>query len=79
MVLTDIFQCVPVHAFWDFHSKGIATSKCMNTITFSIGAGVSNLVTDVMVLCLPMPMVWSLRTTRVQKVILTGIFMLGFL
>ncbi|KAL9072594.1 MAG: hypothetical protein Q9161_003452 [Pseudevernia consocians] len=74
----DIFQCVPANAFWNFEAQNAKTARCMSTITFSIGTGVSNLVTDIMVLCLPMPMVWSLRTDRTQKLTLTGIFLLGF-
>ena len=79
VVFADIFQCVPIQAFWDFRMKYTSDTKCLSTVTFSIGTGVSNLITDVMVLCLPIPMVWSLRTTRAQKISLTGIFMLGFL
>lgn len=75
----DIFQCVPIKAFWDFRVKNGWTTKCMDIVTFSIATGVSNLVTDFMVLCLPMPMVWSLKKNRKQKITLTGIFMLGFL
>lgn len=71
-----IFQCVPVAAFWDRHIKN---KKCVNLSAFSTDAGVTNLVTDVMILCLPMPMVWTLHTNRTQKVTLTGIFLLGFL
>ena len=55
------------------------TATCMNTITFSIGTGVSNLLTDIIVLSLPIPMVWSLKQNRTQKITMTGIFLLGFL
>ena len=71
-----IFQCVPVAAFWD---KNIKNKRCVNLSYFSTDTGVTNLLTDVMILCLPMPMVWTLHTNRTQKVTLTGIFSLGFL
>ncbi|KAK3174435.1 hypothetical protein OEA41_001681 [Lepraria neglecta] len=70
-----IFQCIPVAAFWD---RTIKNPKCMDLVAFSVGSGVTNLLTDVMILCLPMPMVWFLHTNRTQKLILTGIFLLGF-
>ncbi|KAL9135281.1 MAG: hypothetical protein Q9175_003530 [Cornicularia normoerica] len=79
VLFADIFQCVPVQAFWDFRVNNHKTARCMDTVTFSIGTGVSNLVTDIMVLSLPLPMVWSLRTNQMQKITLTGIFLLGFL
>ena len=72
----NIFQCVPVAAFWD---RNIKNKKCVNLSQLSTDAGVTNLLTDVMILCLPMPMVWTLHTNRTQKVTLTGIFLLGFL
>ena len=79
VLFADIFQCVPVNAFWDNGIKNVKTARCMSTVHFSIGTGVINLVTDFMVLCLPIPMVWSLRTNRTQKIAMTGIFLLGFL
>lgn len=79
VLFADLFQCVPMNAFWDIEVKYTKTARCMSTVDFSIGTGVSNLVTDIMVLCLPMPMVWFLKTSRTQKITLTGIFLLGFL
>ena len=72
----SIFQCVPVAAFWD---RNIKNKRCVNLSNFSTDAAVTNLLTDVMILCLPMPMVWTLHTNKTQKVTLTGIFLLGFL
>ena len=51
----------------------------MDLVAFSVGSGVTNLLTDVMILCLPMPMVLFLHTNRTQKLILTGIFFAGVL
>ncbi|KAM0800100.1 hypothetical protein BDR22DRAFT_852859 [Usnea florida] len=80
VLFADIFQCVPVEAFWEIHGNNMFhnTATCMNTITFSIGTGVSNLLTDIIVLSLPIPMVWSLKQNRTQKITMTGIFLLGF-
>ena len=76
VVFASIFQCVPVAAFWD---RNIKNAKCMDLVRFSTSSGVTNLLTDVMILCLPMPMVWTLHTNKTQKLTLTGIFLLGFL
>ncbi|KAL9130303.1 MAG: hypothetical protein Q9217_001478 [Psora testacea] len=69
-----IFQCVPMAGFWNPDLKGV---KCINLFLLSLVSGVLNLLTDVMILCLPLPMVWSLNSNKAQKVMLTGIFMLG--
>lgn len=76
VTFSTIFQCTPVSAFWD---RTIQHAKCVDLVQFSIGSGITNLLTDVMILCLPMPMVWSLHMNRAQKWTLTGIFFLGFL
>ncbi|CAF9942111.1 hypothetical protein IMSHALPRED_003206 [Imshaugia aleurites] len=74
LTAATIFQCVPVAAFWNHYIQG---AKCINLPRFTVVSGVLNLLTDVMILCLPIPMVWGLNTTKTQKVTLTGIFLLG--
>lgn len=41
--------------------------------------GAFNIVTDFVVLCLPIPYVWKLKTNQSNKIALTGIFGVGFL
>lgn len=76
LTLAAIFQCRPVAAFWNTSIQG---AECINLPRFTIVSGVLNLLTDVLILCLPIPMVWRLNTTKVQKATLTGIFLLGVL
>ena len=76
LTLASIFQCSPIAAFWD-HT--IQRAVCINLPRFTVVSGVLNLMTDVLILCLPIPMVWGLNTTNAQKVTLTGIFLLGAL
>lgn len=74
LALVTIFQCRPIAAFWN---HAIRDAKCINLPLFTVVSGVMNLLTDVLILCLPIPMVWGLNTTKAQKVTLTGIFLLG--
>lgn len=76
LTLATIFQCRPVAAFWN---RTIYDAKCIDLPGFTIASGVLNLLTDVLILCLPVPMVWGLNTTKAQKITLTGIFLLGIL
>ena len=76
LTIGTIFQCIPVAAFWNRNIEG---AKCIDLPRFTITSGVLNLLTDVMILCLPVPMLWGLNTTKAQKVTLTGIFLLGIL
>ena len=76
ITLASIFQCRPVAAFWNHTIQG---AECIDLPRFTVVSGVLNLLTDVLILCLPIPMVWGLNTTNAQKVTLTGIFLLGAL
>lgn len=76
LTLVTIFQCRPVAAFWNHNIQG---ARCIDLPVFTVISGVFNLMTDVLILCLPIPMVWGLNTTNAQKVTLTGIFLLGVL
>ncbi|KAJ5904187.1 hypothetical protein N7504_006570 [Penicillium tannophilum] len=69
----SIFSCRPINGFWDTS----VTSSCVSNKEFYVGNAVPNICTDVMILILPLRMVWGLQTTRMQKVTLSGIFLLG--
>lgn len=75
VVLISIFSCKPIHGFWN---KEI-NPTCVNTKKFYIGNAVPNIFTDVLILAMPIRMVWTLQTTRPQKVSLSFIFLLGSL
>ena len=74
--LDSIFQCVPVQAFWD---KSIQNPKCQDIRASALGTGIANMILDIMLLIIPLPMIWKLQVSRRIKVSLTGIFMLGAL
>ncbi|KAK2030459.1 hypothetical protein LX32DRAFT_662538 [Colletotrichum zoysiae] len=67
-------QCLPVSGFWDKSVK----AKCIpNEPQWYVNAA-GNIITDVAVFALPMPIFWHLRLPRKQKILLMGIFSLGF-
>jgi hypothetical protein len=69
--------CIPIDAFWDITIPG----KClpMGTKAQMLMASVGNIITDVIILLLPVPVVLRLKLRKQQKVALLGIFSLGFL
>ncbi len=73
-VATTIFQCNPVRGFWD-HT--VQASCKVDVYAFFIGNAVPNIITDWALLILPIPYVWRLQKSRVQKIALCGIFLLG--
>ncbi|KAJ5780667.1 hypothetical protein N7457_005827 [Penicillium paradoxum] len=72
-VIASIAGCSPVAKFWDTDIPG----HCINEIAFFRWNGVANMILDFLVLSLPFPMAWRVNTTLRQKLILTGIFLLG--
>lgn len=72
-VFVDIFQCVPISSAWD-PSK---TGKCVSYGAFVLTMGIINIVTDVIMLVLPMPLLWKLRVSSPRKWMLMIMFSLG--
>lgn len=74
-LLGIIFSCVPVQSFWDRSLDG----RCIDENSFSYGITAAELATNVAMLVLPIPWLWSLNLPRSKKLALGGIFMLGSL
>ncbi|KAI9675382.1 MAG: hypothetical protein M1817_001286 [Caeruleum heppii] len=71
--IVGIFQCVPVHKFWNLEAPGY----CINKPRYYMIEGIINIFTDFVILLLPMPLVWKLHITKKQKIALVGVFLLG--
>ena len=71
-----IFQCFPVNYLWNRKIQG---GQCIPQKALWIGSSVTSLLTDVAILCLPMPMIWNMRASRNQKIALSAVFLLGAL
>lgn len=67
--------CNPVAAFWDTNIHG----KCLNELAIWYVTAAINLVTDFITFSLPLPVIKSLQLPTRQKVMLMGVFCLGFL
>lgn len=74
-VLSSIFVCSPIASFWDVTIKG----KCLpkGPIWFT-NAGI-NIVTDIMIVLIPAPLIRRLQLSRRQKIGLYMVFMIGSL
>lgn len=65
--------CRPFNYNWDKTIKG----SCSNELNIYLGTSIINLLIDVMVIVLPMPMLWRLQMSLSKKIALTGIFGMG--
>ena len=75
MICTYVLQCIPVKAAW----KPEVVSKCVSIYGLYIGQAVTNVLTDVIILVLPLQPLLKLHIRRFQKLVLIGVFALGFL
>ncbi|KAF4341556.1 integral membrane protein [Fusarium beomiforme] len=66
--------CVPVAKFWNSTLPG----HCTDPLTVWYVMAGFNLVTDLAVFCMPLPVIGSLKLPRKQKVMLLAIFSIGF-
>ncbi|KAL8690594.1 MAG: hypothetical protein Q9218_003998 [Villophora microphyllina] len=73
-VFGSAFQCTPVAFFWD---PTIPGGHCINFSAFARFTSTLNIVTDVLILAMPIPIVWSLHLEKSKKIGVCGLFLLG--
>jgi len=76
IVLTfiDVFQCKPVSAV--FNGSG-STAQCIPLVTLFLASAPVNIITDLAILVLPIPVLTGMRLPQKQKTILVATFALG--
>ena len=75
LTLYNILQCMPVRAAWTFPALTGAT--CTNIISLYLSSAPVNIITDIAILFLPMPILTGMRLPRKQKIILVATFSFG--
>lgn len=75
LTVMNIFQCRPVEAAWDPHAE--LEAYCIPLLTEFICSAPVNIITDLAILALPLPVLTSMRLPRRQKIILIFTFALG--
>lgn len=70
-----IFQCRPISFTWMRKGNG----KCINGLPFIYFSQSLQVLTDILILTLPIPVIWRLRLPRSKKIGVLGIFLLGSL
>ncbi|KAI9852942.1 MAG: hypothetical protein M1838_003736 [Thelocarpon superellum] len=73
--MAAILECVPVAGVWNL----TIPSRCIIYVAWYVGQAAFNILTDLVILIMPLPAVWSLRIARRQKVAVCSIFVLGSL
>ena len=74
-ILLTIFECTPVKKSWEKQIAG----TCINLQTFFFANAAFNVITDILVMVLPIPVIAKLQITRKQRIGLGLIFCVGIL
>ncbi|KAL7267960.1 hypothetical protein RUND412_009435 [Rhizina undulata] len=75
LTMLVLFQCNPISAA--FKAALPPTVQCLNTISLLYASAPINVITDLAILFMPMPVLTSLRLPKKQKIILIFVFGLG--
>lgn len=75
IIFSGIFQANPISAIW--YPKELHTQ--VDYTKYLLGTAVPNVVTDFVILILPVSMVWQLQISKRRKRALCGVFLLGTL
>jgi hypothetical protein len=73
-IIVVIFACDPIEAQWNIT---IADKTCISFGAVYITGSTPNVVTDLLILLMPVPYVWRLHAPVSQRLILVGMFMLA--
>lgn len=73
-ILLIVFQCKPIDALW---TRPMETELCISSPVVLLAVEITNLVIDVIILCIPAFVVGSLRLNKVKKWSVLGMFLLG--
>ncbi|KAK2738040.1 hypothetical protein FQN57_007306 [Myotisia sp. PD_48] len=72
---TMFFACIPLSHYWD----SVKEINCMSESGRVLGATISNIVTDLIVLILPIPTLWKLYLPIRERLVLIGLMSLGLI
>lgn len=80
IIVTISVACRPLPYFWlAYTNPTTAKGVCIDVPTFFFGNGIAAMLIDVIILCMPMPIIYRLHMPPSQKVAVAGILLLGSL
>lgn len=72
-LFTTIFRCIPITDIWSAHPTG----RCINFSRWAVSTAVLNVLSDLAVLVMPMPLIWKLQLPMHKKIGVSIAFSLG--
>ena len=66
-------ECRPTAKFWN----PLLPGKCFNLVAVSYFTNITNLLTDLWIFFLPIPVIWGLQISKEKRLGLCGVFLIG--
>ncbi|OQE39179.1 hypothetical protein PENCOP_c007G05044 [Penicillium coprophilum] len=76
-IIAFLVCCRPVSYYWTQYADPSGGKCIFDLYPFYIGNAAANVATDGIILLVPIPLVWKLQMRKTQKLLLSGIFLLG--
>jgi hypothetical protein len=74
-IISTALFCRPLEANWNHNVKG----RCINTKAFYMSQSIINLITDLAILIIPTPLLWSLKLAPKKRLQVVLMFAVGIL
>jgi hypothetical protein len=74
--MATVFQCTPIHLYWTSRNGG---KGCSNEDARLLIAVVINIITDIQVVLMPLPIILKLQIPTKEKITLAILMCLGIL
>lgn len=76
-ILTHIFFCRPIYYYWKTDPIPYNSSSCLDLVDNYMAFTILNIVTDLMIILLPIPIIGQLMVRKGLKLTLILVFVLG--
>ena len=70
-----LFRCRPISRAWKIPGP---SGQCLRSQPITLASRITDVVMDVWILILPIPMLWGLQMRLLRKVGITAVFILGY-
>ncbi|KAF2969065.1 hypothetical protein GQX73_g4493 [Xylaria multiplex] len=73
-----LLECIPIPQVWKtLYGTPEHDKYCYQYVSMFKATAISNMIVDVAILSVPIPIVWNLKVSTKQKLAISGIFLLG--
>lgn len=77
VIFSIIFQCSPIEAAWIKTPEMLSTAKCVRYKYWLVGSNVPNILSNLVIIFMPMPLIWGLKLSKPRKAGLCFVFYLA--